>query len=120
MDMSYLQRALAVLASDRPDIIFMDEGAMDWINQQDALQSLDPVVSAKGISEDDLRLIRSKSENGQQQVVGLDVSGTSFVTDLPINYASPTFIAGILTNNEKKADAMEFFEHIIEASESHK
>ncbi|AOZ91558.1 hypothetical protein [Paenibacillus crassostreae] len=114
MDMSYLQRALAVLASDRPDIIFMDEGAMDWINQQDALQSLESIVSAKDLSEDDLRLIRSKNENGQQEIVGLDISDTSFASDLPINYAAPTFIAGILTSNEKRDEAMEFFEHIIE------
>ena len=118
MDMSYMQRAVAILAADPPDIIIMDEGAFNWIKQQKGLQNLESIISTSSLSPDDTRLKRSNDENGQQEVIGVDISDTSFASDLPINYATPSFIAGILANDDTKEKAMEFVKHIIQETDA--
>ena len=118
MDMGYLQRAIAMLASDKPDILIMDEAAFDWIKQQEGLQNLESIISTSNLSPDDIRLKRATLESGQEEVIGLDISNTSFASDLPILYGAPSFIAGILASDDMKDKAIEFVEHIIKEADS--
>lgn len=112
LDMNYMQRAIAVLAADHPDILIMDEAAFEWIGQQDGLQNLESVVSSGGIASDDKRVKHAEQqESGQDWITGVDFTGTKFASDLPIN--SLSMIAGVLTDDEKSATSMEFVKYLI-------
>ncbi|WP_438351508.1 hypothetical protein ACP8HI_13195 [Paenibacillus sp. FA6] len=118
LEMSYLQRAIAMLAADKPDILIMDEAAFNWIKQQEGLQNLESIISTSSLTPDDMRLKRATLESGQEEVIGLDISNTSFASDLPIRYGAPSFIAGILASDDMKDKAMEFVEHIIKEEDT--
>jgi hypothetical protein len=118
MDMSFMQRAVAILAADPPDILIMDKGAFNWIKQQKGLQNIESIISTSSLSPDDTRLKIFNDENGQQEVIGVDISDTNFASDLPINYATPSFIAGILASDDTKGKAIEFVKHIIQETDA--
>jgi hypothetical protein len=96
LDMNYIQRAVAILAADHPNILVMDEATFDWIGQQDGLLNLEPVVTSAGLASDNVHLKRIKDkETGQEWITGLDITDTKFVSDLSINHAG-TMIVGVL------------------------
>ena len=113
LDMSYMQRAFAMLAAESPDILIMDEASYEWIGLQDGFQNLETVVSSKTLAPDDQRLKRTLSkESGQEWITGVDITDTKFAEDLPIQ--SFAMIAGVLTQDENKAKAFDFIEYLIE------
>lgn len=110
MDMSYMQRAMAMLAADHPDILIMDQAAYDWIGQQDGLQNLEPYVTSAGLSSDDPRLKHYTSqESGQEMITGVDITDTEFATDLPI-YSNQMIISvsGADDTASKSTEFVEF------------
>ncbi|MGF7048440.1 hypothetical protein J2T13_002948 [Paenibacillus sp. DS2015] len=115
LDMTYLQRAVAVLASETPDILIMDEAALLWVGQQEGLQDLDLVVSARKIPQDDTRLKRVEEGHSQHEVVGIDITDTQFAASLPINFLG--MIAGVLAGEDTKEKALDFIEHIMESDQ---
>ncbi|MEC0090131.1 hypothetical protein [Paenibacillus macquariensis] len=112
LDMTYIQRAVVELAANTPDILIMDEVTLAWIGQQKGLQSLEEIVSDGKLASDDIRLKSLKDEgSGQDVVVGIDITDTSFASGLPIN--SLKMIVGVLAADEKKQKAMEFIVHVL-------
>ena len=112
LDMTYIQRAVVVLAANKPDIIIMDEVTLAWIRQQKGLQSLEEVVSDGKLASNDIRLKSMKDEeSGEEVLVGIDITDTSFASGLPIN--SLNMIVGVLAGDEKKQKAMEFIVHVL-------
>lgn len=114
LDMSYMQRAMAMMAAESPDILIMDEATYEWIGLQDGFQNLEALVSSGGLASDDKRLKHSVSqESGEELVTGIDITDTQFAADLPLH--SVAMIAGVLTNeDETKAKAMDFIEYLVE------
>lgn len=112
LDLTYMQRAMAELAANKPDIIIMDEATLAWIGQQSGLQDLESIISEGKLASDDIRLKRMKDEeSGQQVVVGIDITDTAFVSTLPIK--SVKMIAGVLADDDLKEKAMAFIVHAL-------
>ncbi|OAB46595.1 hypothetical protein [Paenibacillus antarcticus] len=112
LDMTYVQRAVVELAANKPDILIMDEVTLAWIGQQKGLQNLEEVVVEGKLASDDIRLKSMKDEeSGQEVVVGIDITDTSFASGLPIN--SLKMIVGVLEGDEKMQKAMEFIVHVL-------
>jgi hypothetical protein len=96
LDMNYMQRAIAVLAADHPNILVMDEATFDWIGLQDGLLDLEPVITSAGLASDNVHLKRIKDkETGEEFITGLDITDTKFASDLSVNHAG-TMIVGVL------------------------
>lgn len=112
-DVSYMQRAMAMMAAEHPDIIIMDEPAFEWIGLQDGFQDLESVVSAGGLASNDDRFkYQENKENGQRFLTGIDFTDTQFASDLPINSHSLSMIIGVLTDDEKDK-AFDFVDYLI-------
>lgn len=106
LDVIYLQRAMAELAANKPDIIFMDEATLSWIGQQKGFQDLESIISDGKLASDDIRLKRMKDEeSGQPVLVGIDITDSTFASSLPIK--SVKMIAGVLADGDLKEKAIE-------------
>lgn len=111
LDMSYMQRAMAMLAAEQPNILIMDDATFEWIGQQDSLQNLEPFLTAAGLASDDSRLKHYTSqETGQEMITGVDITDTAFATDLPIY--SNQMIIGILGEGDTASKSTAFVEFL--------
>lgn len=112
LDMTYIQRAMAMLAADRPNILILDDATFDWIGQQQGLKNLEPFVKSAGLPLDDIRLKRIKNtENGEEWITGVDITDTKFATDLPIH--SRKMIIGVFGEDEDKNKSTDFVEFLV-------
>ncbi|HBS47247.1 MAG TPA: hypothetical protein DEA91_27300 [Paenibacillus sp.] len=112
LDMTYIQRAMAMLAADRPNILILDDATFDWIGQQQGLKNLEPFVKSAGLPLDDIRLKRIKNtENGEEWITGVDITDTKFATDLPIH--SRKMIIGVFGEGEDKNKSTDFVEFLV-------
>jgi hypothetical protein len=110
--MTYIQRAMAMLAAERPDILILDDATFDWIGQQQGLKNLEPFVKSAGLPLDDIRLKRIKNtENGEEWITGVDITDTKFATDLPIH--SRKMIIGVFGEGGDKNKSTDFVEFLV-------
>lgn len=111
LDMSYIQRAMAMLAAERPDILILDDATFEWLGQQDGLKNLEPFIKAAGLPMDDTRLKHVKNtETGKEAISGIDITDTKFATDLPIH--SQKMIIGLLGDDDSKNKSTDFVEFL--------
>jgi hypothetical protein len=112
LDMSYMQRAMAMLAADHPDILIMDDATFEWIGQQSGLQNLESFIKSAGLPLDDNRLKRmTNPESGQELITGIDITDTDFATELPIH--SNQMIVGTLGQDDSKTKSTDFVEFLL-------
>lgn len=96
-DMNYMQKAVVELAANHPDIIILDEATLEWIGGQDGFQNLESLVTDGTLAKDDKRLKWGKNEeSGQEELYGVDITGSKFVDALPINHVTEEMIIGVL------------------------
>lgn len=120
-DMNYMQKAVVELAANQPDVLILDEATLEWIGGQDGFGNLEAVVADGAIAKDDSRLKWGKNEeSGQEELYGVDITDSPFVSALPLNHNSKNIIIGVLGEDENKDKLISFIEKIAGKSAAQK
>lgn len=114
LDMNYMQKAVVELAANRPDILILDEATVKWIGGQTGFQNLEPITADGKLAADDTRMQWGVNEDtGKNELYGVDILKSPFISELPINYNAKSIIMGVL-NDKDKDKMLEFVKHIAE------
>lgn len=123
MDMASQQKAVVLLATERPDIYVMDKAAFEWLVPQGALTNLDELASGpwktyfdNGSGE---ALKRSTRDDPTEHVYGIDVTGTKLAEGLPlIGKTKPTeLIIGIRLDAPNAEKSKQFIQAFLESGQ---
>ena len=110
LDFAMLQKATAVLATEKPDIYILDAQTYEWLARSGVLLELDEYVAgrfASLIPENAARKVSGGEENGMH-VYGIDLARSPLIEALPIY--KEQFIVGIRRDSERIDNAL----HLIE------
>ncbi|MEK3903974.1 MULTISPECIES: hypothetical protein [unclassified Paenibacillus] len=114
LDMNYMQKAVVELAANRPDILVLDEATVKWIGGQTGFQNLESITADGKLAADDARMQWGVNEDtGKNELYGVDILKSPFISELPINYNAKSIIIGVL-NDKDKDKMLAFVKHIAE------
>ncbi|MEK3714515.1 hypothetical protein [Paenibacillus sp. FSL R7-0333] len=114
LDMNYMQKAVVELAANRPDILILDEATVKWIGGQTGFQNLEPITADGKLAADDNRMQWGVNEDtSKNELYGVDILKSPFISELPINYNAKSIIIGVL-NDKDKDKMLAFVKHIAE------
>ncbi|QAY65524.1 J domain-containing protein [Paenibacillus protaetiae] len=113
-DMAAQQKAVVVLATERPDIYIMDKKAFDWMGPQDAFLPLDDLASGQWKPYLDAgsgtAVKMATKDNPDEHVYGIDISGTKLAQGLPIvTKTQPVELIAAIRSNSKNIEKSEQF-----------
>lgn len=119
-DAALLQKAMLVLATERPDLYIMDQGAFDWVGNQGMIRSLEPELEGelKSLVTPDMLKKTKQDEEPTEQVYAVNIIDSPLSEELPI--AKKDMFAGVRAGSEKEANALAFIKHYLEASKTKK
>jgi len=124
-DIALQQKAVVMLATERPDVYILDQDSFRWIVNGGALESLDAVATgslAGKVPEEALAKAPEPPERaapgeeappGPERVYGFDVSGTAFADDMTFMYKD--MIIGIRQGAERRDNALQWIEQFFAA-----
>lgn len=114
LDMNFMQKAVVELAANRPDILVLDEATFEWVGGQAGFQNLEPITTDGKLSADD-RLMRwgVNPDTGKNELYGVDITNSPFVSALPIVHNTQSIIIGVL-GEDNKDKTIAFVKHIAE------
>lgn len=115
-DAAMLQKAMLVLATERPDLYIMDKNAFDWVGNQGMVRPLETEVNGelKALVTPEMLLKGVDEENGTEHVYAVDIMGSKLGEEIPI--IKNEMYAGIREGTEKDANAKLFIQRYLEAS----
>lgn len=113
-DMAYQQKAMAILATERPDIYVMDDATFEWIGKSGIFKNLDEETENKWkswVSEATALKVINEDEQ-KEHVYGIDVSDNELFNQLPL-YKEKAILT-IRDDSENMDKALKFVEHFIQ------
>ncbi|NQX49173.1 hypothetical protein HQN87_28010 [Paenibacillus tritici] len=114
LDMNHMQKAVVELAANRPDILILDEATVDWIGGQTGFQNLEPITADGKLAADDTRMKWGvNEETGKNELFGVDILKSPFISAMPIDYNAKSIIISVLGESNKDK-LMAFVKHIAE------
>lgn len=114
---AYLQKAVILLASEKPDVYIADKETFLWIGINDMFVPLDDLIESgelKGLVSEDQMLKYSTESVPAEHVYGIDLSKTKLAKDLPL-YEQELFI-GIRVDSQRKDNALHFIKKYLQTS----
>lgn len=113
-DLAFQQKAMAMLATEKPDIYIMDKPSFDWLSNSGALQHLD--VEAEGVLKPLLppgAAIKARTEDDtSDHVYGVDVTNSTLTNQLPIN--NKNMIITVRVDPKKMDNVLLFTQRYLE------
>lgn len=116
VDMASQQKAMVVLATEKPDIYILDSASFDWISPQGVLQNIDDAVSGElksSVTESELVKKTTKDEP-TEHVYGIDISKSPLVKNLSV-LTPKNYIVGVRVNSENTDKAIQFIDKFLQA-----
>ncbi|MNJ46101.1 hypothetical protein D3C77_412240 [compost metagenome] len=113
-DMAYQQKAMAILATERPDIYVMDDATFEWIGKSGIFKNLDEETQdnwKSWVSEATALKVINEDEQ-KEHVYGIDVSENALFNQLPL-YKEKAILT-IRDDSENMDKALKFVEHFIQ------
>lgn len=113
-DMAYQQKALAVLATEKPDIYVMDNATFEWIGKSGIFKNLDEETQTlwKDWVNENTALKVINEDEQQEHVYGIDVSANTRFSELPL-YKDKAILT-IRDDSLHMDKALKFIEHFIQ------
>lgn len=117
MDMASQQKAMIVMATEKPDIYIMDTTTFDRFAAQGVLLNLDDIAtgSVKEALTTDAAHKQITEDDPTEHVYGIDISKSSINDNLPV-IAKNNFIAGIRVNTVNSEKALQLINEFLEKS----
>jgi hypothetical protein len=116
VDMASQQKAMVVLATEKPDIYILDSASFDWISPQGVLQNIDDAVSGElksSVTESEL-VKKTTEDEPTEHVYGIDISKSPLVKNLSV-LTPKNFIVGVRVNSENTDKAIQFIDKFLQA-----
>ncbi|GGG82664.1 J domain-containing protein [Paenibacillus radicis (ex Gao et al. 2016)] len=116
MDMASQQKAMVMLATEKPDIYILDKATFNWIAPQGAFLNLDDIASGlvKDTFQTDAAFKYKTEEDTAEHVYGIDISSSPLIKNIPV-LAKDNFIVGVRVTSDKSEKALAFIEHFLAA-----
>lgn len=124
-DVALQQKAVVMLATERPDVYILDQDSFRWIANSGALETLDADASGRlagKVPEEAHAKAPEPPEGvgpgeeappGPEHVYGINVGGTAFADDLTFVYED--MIIGIRQDAERRDNALQWIERFFAA-----
>ncbi|WP_106766516.1 J domain-containing protein [Paenibacillus faecalis] len=114
-DVALLQKALLMVATERPDLYIMDRAAFDWVGHQGIVRSLERELEGelKSLVTPDKMIKTKLEEDTTEKVYAIDITDSPLAEELPI--VKKEMIAGIRGESGNEAKALEFIKTYLEA-----
>jgi len=109
-DIAMLQKALAMLATESPDIYILDKDTYPWLAHTGILMELDDLAAGRlaPLLPEGAALEESGGEEAGVHIYGIDLTASPLIGELPL--IKDSFIAGIRRDTERLDNAL----HLIE------
>ncbi|MFD1955059.1 J domain-containing protein [Paenibacillus thailandensis] len=121
MDIASQQKAVVLLATEKPDVYVMDKASFEWLVPQGILTNLDDMAAGewKTLLADGggSALKRSTTDDPAEHVYAIDVTGTKLANSLPIvGRTKPVeLVIGIRVDSPRADKAMQFIQQFMES-----
>lgn len=114
-DMAYMQKASAVVATEKPDVYILDKNSFQWIGGSDILESLDEEVESdlKPLVDDSLFIKGVTEDNPEEHIYGIKVSDSALAKELPL-FMEDMYVT-IRIDSDNKDKAIHFIKRYLES-----
>ncbi|MFF2484126.1 J domain-containing protein [Paenibacillus sp. NPDC058071] len=118
MDIASQQKAMVMLATEKPDVYILDKGTFNWISPQGPFLNLDEAGQNAGekLKEalgTDAAFKQKTEDDTESRTYGIEISGSKLLNNLPV-VAKDNYIVAIRVNSERQQKALEFIERFLE------
>ena len=115
LDFAMLQKATALLATEKPDIYILDSQTYPWLAQSGILLELDAYVAGRFASllPEDAAPKASGGEEYGEHVYGIDLTSSPLIGELPVY--KERFIVGIRRDSVRIDNALHLIETYLKA-----
>ncbi len=114
-DMAFQQKAMAVVATEKPDVYILDENSFNWLGGGGVLEQLD--TEANGVLKPlltDSNLMKGRAEEEtEDHIYGIKVTDSTLAKQLPL--AMQDMIVTVRIGSKNKDKAIHFIERYLEA-----
>ncbi|ASA25967.1 molecular chaperone DnaJ [Paenibacillus donghaensis] len=113
MDSAYLQKAVAELSMEKPDIYVLDDWSFEWLGKQTVLGKLDEQAAGKwkDLIKEGLAKQQQTEEDTAPHIYGMDLTTSALSADLPLNHGE--LIAGVRYDAARMEKAEQFIERFL-------
>ena len=106
MQATYLQKAMALIMVEKPDLYIMDEPMAQWATNTDMFVPLDDIPELAHLMESKYAKTTVNQDTNETYTYGIELNETSLSQDLQVAY--PTLITGIRLDAPNKEKALDF------------
>lgn len=113
-DMAYQQKAMAILATEKPDIYILDQSSYDWIGGSGVLEKLDEEANGilKPLLNEENQIIGRGEEDTEDHVYAIDITNSKLADQLPLG--KQQMIVGLRGGSENRDNAIHFIERYLQ------
>lgn len=113
-DVAFQQKAMAVVATERPDVYILDSNSFYWLGGGGVLENLDPEAEGvlKPLLEEGNVFKGQTEEDTEEHVYGIKVTDSALAKKLPLNMQDMIITVRIGADNKDKA--IHFIERFLE------
>lgn len=113
MDIASQQKAMVVLATERPDIYITDTAAFNWVGPQGAFMNLDSVTGLSNLLKPEDSYKQKTEDVPDEHTYGVKISGSSILGNIPIQ-GKDNFIASVREGSKNTDKAVQFIEKFLQ------
>lgn len=112
-DIAYQQKALAIIATEKPDIYFVDQGTFDWMAKSSIFYSLDSEIgSTLDIKVAEGSILTSRTEEDTtDHAYGINITSNPLLQEWPVVHKE--VIAAVRADSENKEKALLLIERYL-------
>ncbi|GIP52133.1 MULTISPECIES: molecular chaperone DnaJ [Paenibacillus] len=113
-DIAFQQKAMAVVATEKPDVYILDENSFNWLGGGGALMNLDSVANGvlKPLLKEDNLIKGREEEETEEHIYGIRVTDSPLAKQLPL--AMQDMIITLRYESENQDKAIHFIEKYLD------
>lgn len=117
-EVAYQQKAMAMLATEQPDIYIMDQGSYDWVDGSGVLDRLDADADGdlKPLLQENNKILGRSPDDTEDHIYAIDVTNSKLADELPL--AKQQMYVGLRVDSENRDKAIHFIERYLQESKA--
>lgn len=116
MDIASQQKAMVVLATERPDVYITDTAAFNWVGPQGAFMNLDSQADIAKLLKPGDSYKQKTEEETAEHTYGIKLTGSPILGNIPIQ-AKDNYIASVREGSKNTEKAIQFIEKFLETKQ---
>jgi len=113
-EMAYAQKAMAILATEKPDIYILDQASYDWIGGSGVLEQLDEEANGvlKPLLNESNKIIGRGEDDTEDHLYAIDITNSKLADQLPLGKLQ--MLVGLRIGSENHDKAIHFIERYLQ------